>query len=305
MKKSMLVIMSVYTMLLQGMETCNTKHYSTVLNKTVFTITTQSIHTMKQVDFIIVGDNQQWLLRELYKYGKMEDNHIVSRIGEVLPVPGNKLYTAREDKDNTPWVDFNNENRNNDLRRAIEEKKVQGGIVLSVVEPCILYDRHTQEDELNRYCYTKQIDINSPPYKKYGMKAFKLAYKDLPTCYKKALHKALGLKQEQSKEPCSIALHVLGASTGLDNYAAFMISLRSILDYIKNKPLVFKEIWLCVKNDHFFNSGKTILSFLKLYEDLPDEGKAILSFLQHNQDTSYALNSHRPVIIEPGFYEGH
>jgi len=285
-------------MQLHGMKQIPTKRYTAVLNETLVTITTKPIHEMKNVDFIIVGDNQQWLLQQLYKHGKMEDNHILGRIGEVLPVPGNKIYTAVEDKDTSQWVDFNNKNRNNDLRRAIEEKEARGCIVLSVVEPCILYDRHAKEDELNRYYYTKQIDINSSPYKKRGMKAFTLVHKDLPGCYKNALQKAFVLGQEQSQEPCNVALHVLAASTGIDNNVAFMISLKSILDYIKNKPSAFKEICLCVKNDHFFNSGKTILSSLKLYEDLPEEGKAILSFLQHNQN-----KSSRPVIIEPGFYE--
>lgn len=290
-------------MQLYGMKQNPMQRYTAVLNKTMFTITTQPIHEMKNVDFIIVGDNQQWLLQQLYKHGRMEDNHVLGRIGEVLPVPGNKIYTAMEDKDTSPWVDFNNENRNNDLRRVIEEKKATGCIVLSVVEPCILYDKHAKGDELNRYCYTKQINIDSSPYKKFGMKAFKLVHKDLPGCYRNALYKAFLLGQEHKEEPCSVALHVLGASTGIDNYVAFITSLKSILDYIKNKPSAFKEICLCVKNDHFFNSGKTILSFLKLYEDLPDEGKEILSFLQHNQDISYAWNSYRSVIIEPGFYE--
>lgn len=259
MKKNLLIIPSLCTILAHAMETnsFSIMHYGTIIN-----LTKQSLSTVvNNVDLVIVGKYEQQLLQFSppdfsYTPGKMyyADNTIYTK---------NKEYDS--DSDDDTYKPFTEENRT--LLRKGSEQKITSNIVIQIVEPRISQinwyrDPRTNQPTPSPHYAVTRPDKNDPFWSNNltfdGVQAIIAASKDLALCYITALTD--GLYQLSDKKDKSIALATLSADVGFPREKAAPIAVREVLTFVRNNPQAYARIELFVKKRSEFTLYKKLLN---------------------------------------------
>ena len=216
MKRVMMLLACMFTVLLQGMEN-NTLSF--MIDQTMVKLTKGSMFDADgTVDLMIVGRVQQRQLKE----PTLGDSLNVGRIDKVR---NNMVYIKNKDTDSAS-DDDTYKPYNTELCGLWEHahEKAMRSRVLSVIEPRICleigWDPELQE-EINvfQYCHANGIV-------KDGAEALEEAKKALALCYKKAL-------LERLKEEKSIAIPALGTDVGFPREDAAPVAIATIIEYIK------------------------------------------------------------------------
>lgn len=258
MKKNLLIIPSLCTILAHAMETnsFSIMHYGTIIN-----LTKQSLCTVvDNVDLIIVGRHEQQLLQFsspnfAYTPGEMyyADNTIYTK---------NKEYDS--DSDDDTYKPFAEENKK--LLRQETEQKIISTIVIQIAEPRIpqiiwYRDPRTNTPTPTPHYETTRPNKNSPFFSHHltfdGAQAIIEASKDLALCYATALTDGL---YQLSKKDKSIALATLSADVGFPREKAAPIAVKEVLTFVRNNPKAYARIELFVKKRSEFTLYKQLLN---------------------------------------------
>jgi hypothetical protein len=263
MKRSMMVLACMSTVLLQGMENSDHNTLSFLINQTTVKLTKGCMFDADgKVDLMVVGKNQQ---------------KMVKRFNANMIIPGMILYpetvyeknrnddSASDDDTYKPYmnVGFNN---NNEKKWETVERKIMNSELLKVVEPCItrmrkrekkvedvtdeflrlsvkhtrgsscIYDQLVQPVEVFVYNVIRLSPIipnqlNWLHQTFYGDEAIIEAAKELALCYKNVL--AEGLTILDKKQEKSIAISALGTDVGFPREDAAPVAVATILEFIK------------------------------------------------------------------------
>ncbi len=236
MKKNMLLVASLFTACVQGMET----------NFWTITFVGTKINLNKgfisdagdKVDAIVVGINQQL------------NSHFYN-VGELFEKP---RFVYEESRDTDDASDDSYQPYPYYLVDKVRSyKSLKKGVacrVFFMTEPCI------RRDEFFGY----SVDRPHPWQKNLwfgGNKAIEEATKDLAFCYKEAFDGVL--KRLTDKVGRSIAFATLSADVGFPREKAVPIAVRTLLECIKNNPGAYDRIELFVNKRFEFAWYKLLL----------------------------------------------
>jgi len=267
MKKYMVMIVFMSTALVHGMEHPKIKPSNTVslvIGQTTVQLTKCPIYKLDKVDLVFVGRVQQQTLK------KPNSFHDIHEVGLIEPVDNNMVYIKTKDvesgSDDDTYKPYDNSKLGDAKLWETAYQEVVKGEVLSILEPRIMSKRYFDKqqskfvDGFHYYAHRKSLDGKNEylNVEEDGEDAIAEASKDLAFCYTTALVE--GCKILGKKEKKSIALSAFGIDVGFPRDEAALVTVTTILKFIKNSPEKFSLIHLFVKKRSDFDRYKELLA---------------------------------------------
>ena len=251
-----------------------TPHASFMYDKTIINLTKGPITAADgKVDLIVVGDNQQRMLRHP-SFADIPD------IATISYPENNIIYKKNSDdesaSDDDEYKPYPSSKKIQQLWQKAEHKTMSCP-VMRITEPCLTkkhYYNIFKKTHVKDFMYETKNPDTSNKHGSYtvldGDKAIEQARLDLIKCYFIALFAGLEkqcyfmalftcLKKLSFNKEKSIALAPLGVDVGIPREDAAQLALKTILTFIKDNPDAYDRIELFVTKRSEFETYKELL----------------------------------------------
>lgn len=242
MKKSMMVVACVFTIILHGMDNPSSLSYQ--FGTTTIQLTKGTIYDVAgKVQLMVIGENEQWKVEDEERQSKKDnffwDNTSGLLVGNVSSIPGGIVKIKNETNE-------------------YSEKRVNS-ILVKVKEPQIGNNRGVYTYEVIRriHCGGEQWRLIHRCFS--GTHAIQEASKDLAQCCEKVLNHFCKQEHQPLEEERTIAIPTLSTDIGFPPMLAAQIAIMEIMDFIMNKPYAYSLIHLFVKTDYEFDLYESLL----------------------------------------------
>lgn len=266
MKKKMMVLACMSTVLMYGMENPHTLSF--VIGSTIITLSKCRVHEVPAVDLMVVGKVQQRMLKvrptaygDSHEVGLMEYDD-TKNFNHMVYLKDGDVDSDSDDDTYKPY----------DMYKLGEDKlwehahtEYVKSRVISVLEPRIMF-RHYRDKQKGEFvngahyfAHRKFLDgDHDDEYVELdGDEAITQALKDLGFGYKQALNGAW--ENIGDKEHKSVALSALGIDVGIPREKAAPVVVETIVEFVQNNPEKFALIHLFLKRQSDFDRYRDLL----------------------------------------------